>query len=287
MHRFTFLAPLDNFHSDQTEIILSKNITIRRIEEKEINSFKYLAERWQNLKFDKYLIECTLTKKEPEAIPRQYIPEGRELIERVITVLRLFKQQITGYNFITQPYSDEPYSLSAAFLRHYEHWINTDIEEYARKYSILKDDLSTLRELYCNLDISAFKKVEIAIHYFNKSYIEPYTPRDSFLDLMFALENLFLKGEQLELGYKLRMRMACVLEQEYEKRLEVFNDIRNAYSIRGKIVHGEKAPKLDYHLLFKMRDYARSSLKLFLKCPNLMNELDKYILKGELDGKNS
>ena len=73
--------------------------------------------------------------------------------------------------------------------------------------------------------------------------------------------------------------MACVLEQEYKKRLQIYNDIKNAYSIRGKIVHGEKTPNLDYRLLFKIRNYTRLSLKLFLTSPNLMKELDDIILR--------
>jgi len=99
---------------------------------------------------------------------------------------------------------------------------------------------------------------------------------------MISLDNLYLKGETLELGYKLRMRMAYVLAKQPGKRRAIAKDIRDAYEWRGKILHGERTniSGLDYEFLRRIRGYARESLKTFIRNPALRDDLDQIILKG-------
>ena len=53
---------------------------------------------------------------------------------------------------------------------------------------------------------------------------------------MIVLEALYLE-ERMELSYRLPLRIAFFLEDEYLKRNNVFQLIREAYKIRSKMVH--------------------------------------------------
>jgi hypothetical protein len=159
-------------------------------------------------------------------------------------------------------------------MRHYQLWVKLD------KYKILGDETKDLKIFFREYNVKTLDDFKLAIHYFNKSYIEPYTPQDSLLDLLFSLENLYLGGENLELGYKLRVRMLHVLAKELEKRREIFEDIKKGYDFRGRIVHGGTPPKIEYKFLLKIREYTRESLKIFIKNPHLRKKLDELIIKG-------
>lgn len=52
-----------------------------------------------------------------------------------------------------------------------------------------------------------------------------------------CLEALFSTDTQ-ELSHKLAERIACFLETGHKERIKVFNDVKTAYGIRSKIIHG-------------------------------------------------
>ena len=124
---------------------------------------------------------------------------------------------------------------------------------------------------------------KLSSKYFNKSYTEPYTPRDSFLDLMITLENLFLKGTNQELSYKISMRMAYVLGKDKDDRKKIFDFIKDAYNLRSKIVHGEESNKLDNQKFLELRELTKESLKYFLEYEDNWNgkKLDELILEAK------
>jgi len=283
-YRYRFWAPLVNYESESSEIRLADDITIKRASDSEKQDIKELLKNWPTISYGDFLLECMITKETPESEPTEYIKkEGRPKIEKVLTILRLYKENVVGYNLIVQSLAErEPHGLSAITLRHYQLWRDPTQRLAEQKYQISKREENELKKFFAELNIEDFERFDLAIEYFNKSYIEPYTPRDSFLDLMISLENLYLKGEILELGYKLRMRMAYVLAKELGKRKRIAKDIKNAYKYRGRIVHGEQAntPDLNYEFLLKIRGYTRESLKIFIKNPALRNNLDESILKG-------
>ena len=283
-YRYKFWAPLVNYESESSEIILAGDITIKRASDSEKQEIEELLKYWPTITYGDFLLECMITKETPESEPGEYMKkDGRPTIEKAITTLRLYKENIVGYNLIVQPLAEtEPHGVTALALRHYQLWIDPSQRLAKQKYRINQGKENELKKFFAELNIENFERFNLAIEYFNKSYIEPYTPRDSLLDLMISLENLYLKGETLELGYKLRMRIAYVLAQELSKRKEIAKDIKNAYDYRGKIVHGEETniPGLNYEFLFKIREYTRESLKIFIKNPALRDNLDEIILKG-------
>lgn len=201
-----------------------------------------------------------------------------------MTLLRLYKEEITGFNVIIQKLSDRgEYSISAMILHHYMLWMKPRLEPAHRKFQITNDEVEEIKRFFEEYYLPSLEQLQLAIEYFNKSYIEPYTPRDAFLDLMIAMENLYLKGITDELGFRLRMRMARVLGSDYQTRKDIYDFVKKAYVLRGKIVHGEKHDPLSQKYLFKIRQLVRDSIKLFLKNPQMRDDLDDLLLKSELN----
>lgn len=67
---------------------------------------------------------------------------------------------------------------------------------------------------------------------------------DRLVDYIIALETLLTSGgEQGEVGYRLRMRTARVVATP-ERRTEIRKFIRDVYSLRSKVIHGERADGL-------------------------------------------
>jgi len=280
-YTYKFFTPLVNFDSEERSFEIFDGVSIREINETELAVFQKAKEEWPNAQGGNYIIECILQKDAPESKPREFFPEVEHIFDQIITILRLFKPERVGYNLILQPYSSEP---SAAYSGlHYKHqimWMLSGSDYVNEKYEISRADSLDLIQFAREIPFGSFSELKLAIEYFNKSYIEPYTPRDAFIDIMITLESLFLKGSRQELGYKLRMRMAFFMTDSPKKREKIFDKMREAYKIRGAIVHGGSTDKLDLDFFLEMRKYARISLIEFLKKPNLRDELDTIILNS-------
>jgi len=282
-YRFTFVAPLINFASGVDEVRLSPSLRIIKLDDKQIATLSDLLQKWQNIRYGPYALESTIYTTEPAQEPDSYLEEGRKEIERALTVLRLFKREVAGYNVIIHPLGDSWQAYHASTWRHYELWVGPEEEYGALPYELALDAVPRLVELFRTLPSKSFDELEVSIHYFNKSYMEPYTPRDSLVDLVVSLEGMYLKGISDELGFQLRLKAAVALTRisDHEKRNTISKEIQKAYSIPGKIEHGEKHSKVEFELMLRIRDYARDSLILFLSRPTLRDDLNQCVLRGE------
>lgn len=65
---------------------------------------------------------------------------------------------------------------------------------------------------------------------------------DAFLDFMIALEALLLPSNdyQGEISYRFRLHGALYLEQEPQKRTEVYKTLKKLYETRSRLVHADK-----------------------------------------------
>jgi hypothetical protein len=110
---------------------------------------------------------------------------------------------------------------------------------------------------------------------------------DRIIDQMIAFESLFLDGSG-ESTYKLAMRVSFLLGKG-DKRGVIFEDVKNAYKIRSRIVHGNKPSNQNElrPVVLRMGTYLRQSIKKFIQLissgRNLKDVkkdlLDKYILE--------
>lgn len=124
------------------------------------------------------------------------------------------------------------------------------------------------------------QKIEYAIKRFRNS-IERYSPDDPerLLEYAIALEAIYLSDsntERGELTYRLRLRVARFLKEDYKDREEVFKLIRDLYDLRSKIAHGGDI-SISTRKKKKDRERDEETLKQVLKeVPSL---LAKSILK--------
>ncbi len=283
---YKFLSPLINFNSSDSEIIISDDLIIRKPLEKHLKILNSLKQKWSNIGGLNRLLLIQIKKEAPESEPDIYLPEARKKIEKAITLLRLFKEESIGFNLIVQLYSDDPLpALSANALLHYMLWTPPQSILLKRIYELNKAEAKNFIQFFKEFDLPTLSLLKLAIRYFNKSFNEPYPYRDGFIDCIIALENLFLKNTDRELGYKLSLRIAYLLGQNENHRSELFEFVKEAYSLRSSIIHGEEKNKLkllnDEYLL-KTRAILRESIKYFIKKPDHWSgkELDKIILNG-------
>jgi len=248
--------------SNQEKITLDEDVLIRLTTSYEDERLADLYEKYfPRSSYSNYLLQVILRKDTPEVEPGQFFPEAREKIEKAITIFRLFKEERIGYTLIIQPLSEVlNYDYTAEFLLHQMLWTSEKIPEI---YTVERSEIQSFINFFKDFYKISFSEFNLAIEYFNKSYIEPYTPRDSFLDLMIALENLFLKKTHQELSYKLSIRMAYILGVDKKDRINIFNFMRDAYNLRSKILHGEKSDKLNNKKFLELRKLTRKSIIYF------------------------
>uniref|UniRef100_UPI004056A29D hypothetical protein n=1 Tax=Candidatus Electronema sp. TaxID=2698783 RepID=UPI004056A29D len=108
-----------------------------------------------------------------------------------------------------------------------------------------KEELESVsREILLRLpsDTPKNKKIEYAIKRFRNS-IERYSPDDPerLIEYAIALETIYLNDngtERTELTYRLRLRAARFLKENYEDRDKLFKLIGDLYSFRSTVAHG-------------------------------------------------
>ncbi|NIM99387.1 MAG: hypothetical protein GTO24_15350 [candidate division Zixibacteria bacterium] len=284
-YQLHFWVPLINFYSERQPIRLRGNLSISVASDYEKQLLSELKSKWSNIRFSDFLLRLTLEKDEPESKPHVYLPDARAEIEKAITIFRLFRAQPVGFNAIIQRYNEDvSYAYSAIQLLHYMLWAPPDSTLSREIYELQENEVKEFASFFREYDLPTMSNLGLAIGYFNKSYIEPYTPRDSVLDIMICLENLFLRGTHQELSYKLAMRMAHLLGGNVDERSSIFQFVNEAYSLRSKIVHGGDIRNLSEEYLFRIRDLARKSIRYLLKHISLWSgtELDKLVLHNIL-----
>ena len=271
-----FVAPLVNFRCDCTPLALSQSCRIRRVSDVERKRLRRIRELFgRAIDIGESALELdastNLTESEEgwDEERARLLEQAKHAALRAVTILRLYREEKAGFNAVIQVVSDPRAPYVVSFWGHFKFWAPS------RKYSITAAESGALAAFYADIDDCSFDAAQVAVDWFNKTYIEPYVPRDALLDAMIALDSLYVDDAQ-ELGYKLATRMAAVLGEPRE----VFDHVRKAYGLRGRIVHSRKPPTDDEMnaVLPHIMGYLRRSLILFLKNPGLKEELDDIVL---------
>lgn len=123
------------------------------------------------------------------------------------------------------------------------------------------------------VDIENRKNLRLACKRFEHAY-ETISPEDQLIDLIIALEILFLKGEEAlsHKGTVIGIGCSMLLGRNNEEREQIRKVLKKAYSIRNDIVHGSefKVPIIadkEYILtefINKVENYLRESLNKLL-----------------------
>jgi len=264
MSKRIFLFPLDNLHSDITNLVFDEKVSMRVLESDEI---ELLIKRNQQIpsflrssSISNYCLEEKADNMR-EAITMAYHP---------ISALRLYKRGYVGISSFIVP-QDMPDVVAPlpplTFLNTHcgspVYFLDkreiTDIKRFYEMYYELSRDLRDQR-------------LGLALRRFNMSFSAPNL-EDKLINYIIALEALFLPGES-EKAFRLKVYMITFLGEGLpERKKEIWDYIDLAYKLRSGIIHGNKTlpqkislKKLNIKVsagdfVLTIEDYTRASIR--------------------------
>jgi hypothetical protein len=108
-----------------------------------------------------------------------------------------------------------------------------------QRVALLADAAALLRENEETLEKSEYLPLRLAIDYYNFGKLSARR-EESLVNWMIALEALYSDSAQ-ELRHKLSVRVAWMLGETPQERLEITSRMRELYDLRSAIVHGRPA----------------------------------------------
>ena len=113
---------------------------------------------------------------------------------------------------------------------------------------------------------------------------------DRFVDIMIIFEILFLNEGNAELKYRLSVRAALLLGENYEEKKYIYELFKLSYNIRSDIVHtGFVSPKkenklkelgMDLNELYKkLQNYLFESIDILVKKPDIRENFEDIIFQ--------
>ena len=274
--KFVLSAPLQNFQCELEKIELAKDLRIVRMSKQEredlwrgnrysgwipdslLPHFTYSLQ----LNFEKQKIYEDTSQKINQNSPEETPAEiARATFDKVVSALRLFKHGIAGFSTImTTPITWFPYGggFTNWYGKHFEpsRFILTEPE--VKEYKALFQEFSQKESL---LQDSSF--LNLALRRFNYAH-ERKRPEDKLIDYMIALETMYIVDDPGEYGYKIAIRAASLLGKTLQEKERIFLEIKKAYHLRSKIVHGSKKVgdknSVSIQDVSKIEQYVRGSI---------------------------
>lgn len=279
--KFVLSAPLQNFQCELEKIELTKDLRIVRMSKQEREDL-WRGSRYSGWIPDNLLPHLThclqLNFEKPKIFEDasqkinqnslQEIPTeiARATFDEVVSALRLFKPGIVGFSMIiTTPITWFPYGGGSTnwYGKHFEpsRFILTEPE--VKEFKALFQEFSQKESL---LQDSSF--INLALRRFNYAH-ERKRPEDKLIDYMIALETAYIVDDPGEYGYKIAIRAASLLGKTLHEKEEIFLEIKKAYHLRSKIVHGSKKVgdknSISIQDVSKIEQYVRNSIIEFIK----------------------
>jgi hypothetical protein len=262
-------ANLYNFSFNKIELVLGHGITIRAVDPS--SSRDDYAERINRpyVAFSKsiYVMERNYEAKkrvgddfsiQDEIKNNKELSETKDLFDLVIDSLRILKSSAVyrDHRIKTESITFHPHGT--IMTRWSSFFENIAVGE---KCNIDATDVPMLCKVFdflCSENNSRFKVAQRRL----SLGIERKSPEDRLIDYMIGLETLYLPDKNVELSFRLSVRVAFLLSSGTDKK-DTFYFLRKMYGIRSKIVHGSKY-KLNAEDLNKLEDLLRKSVILWI-----------------------
>jgi len=156
-------------------------------------------------------------------------------VDRVIQALRLLKPGTTATTGLTY-FAKHPLHTGAIG------WIpvSTSLRVRFARFEVSAEMIPKLQEIWKALSaegVQRHKTLPIALRRFMYAGDRDRAD-DQLIDLMIALEALFLPGEKQELAFKLALRCAFFLKEERQPVRNTFEFVKRGYVARSALVHG-------------------------------------------------
>jgi hypothetical protein len=110
---------------------------------------------------------------------------------------------------------------------------------------------------------------------------------DAVVDYVVGIESLLTDESMSEVAFKLRLRLAYLIGRNSDDRIHVFNQMKQLYTIRGKIAHGKAKPGQAATMRSLGDDYLR---RLIIAVLNLgfkiePEEIELAVLRGSREAE--
>jgi len=278
------ISPLLDFNLEGKEIDLGNSIKLTvlpadfKAELSKPPTGPLPAQDFWRLVGTRYCLYCVIRDMkrigtEPQTEKELAVVEAVRTMDRMLECLRLFQPGTISSPFIL---SRIKRWTPLATMFSFSHGSQPPLARRS-PYEVQASKVGELIEFcsWCSKAIGrATRDIEIANRRFKFSYGR-HRPEDSLVDLMIALESLFLDQEPGEFGYRLGMRVASLLGRPTSERQKIFAFISISYKQRNKIVHGGEIPQHvripnEGNVEFKsfvsrLEDYVRQSIRKLLE----------------------
>lgn len=289
-------ANLDGIWLKEPEVRLNNGMIVRKPEASDLENECSLS------MLNTYMSNTTLQKRPTSAILEfsTYAISSSEVhkkLENILEILRIFRLGSVW----AQCREFSPQSI----LRH--GGVSGTRYSTTYRYGLFKEDTEVLNSLIARLeptidkDFGVMNKNEKLMHLTLKRYrdalLQPVTIEARITSAITCLESLFLE-EDVELSHRLSQRVAALLRIYNLSPIAVYKNVKDAYAIRSKYIHGAEIKKERIQsaneLCKIIVNYARISILNFIQLQekfnkkNLINKLDDSILdeKVSSDFKN-
>lgn len=267
-----WLCPLYSFDCDCDSVDIAEGIQIKRIPRTFVEYL--LAQYSNNLKT--IPSEAEWIASLPYNAYQGYT-ETNDLFVDLMTALRLHqKGRIVAGLLTLATFHNSEWTIGG-----HTSWTsvsNLDFFQETPIYKLRQSGLPKVSALFQQIrtwrEDGILDGINIALERFHSAYHGPI--EDRIIDQMIAFEFLYL-GDIQELTYKLAIRTAFLLRKRQDHRSIVFNNIKEAYRYRSRIIHGSDPPSRDElrPVVSNNGDYLRQSLQKFLSLLSQGNSLRK------------
>jgi hypothetical protein len=290
------IFPLDNLDAQSDCINLEEGVSIRRITDEEKENLKRLIdgdgeirviissrklENWRYVIEIRYNAPKILINTREQGIPALQWPDkfSSDGISNLFIPLRIFKSGSVGCRlFLARNELNLPFNS----IKKFDIEITRERGQNPRKYFLEENQVSDFQKFYHTIRLVEYGKkhrpLDVVIRRFDYSY-ERRRSEDKIIDYAISMEALFSSGSKDSFTHKLRIRCARLIEDDFNERMKISENVKDFYTIRSKIVHdGETFNDKDRPLMDKIEDYLRISIRKAIekdKCIKDMNdELD-------------
>lgn len=273
---YSVVAPLLRCKGDVESIPLDKFTRVRRLPDDELSS---LAQGPFSSQHEVFSLRFCIETTEPG--PKNLTVPLSAADIRVRTALGALRLARTGAVGIASVIRERlaPYGSAVG---------KTTITSSGRDlmgpgYTIATDDAEEIRSLYSVLGRDRQPTLDLALRRFGNAY-ERIRHEDRLIDFWIALEALFLPDDRQELSYRASLRVAYLLEDDSERRRQVFDSLRKSYKLRSDVVHGAAVEDAEEMagISVATEEFVRRSIKVALYDPDAVEpgRLDRRILDG-------
>lgn len=263
------IAPMKNFFASSTTIF-QKNIVIRKLPQNEFHSLVEAEESYSSsLRWYPEFVVCVPFVKNI----------GQVSLETIISTLRLLKDVKIGLSCVY-----------LAFAFPFKPWIKIEAVEGTKLkettesplFNLSSSEQMELLKIYTLLNTANdVGYLRMAIRRFNLAY-ERERIEDSWIDMFVSLESLFsTESELTEITHRLATRLSRISANAIEDKKALRSKIKQWYTYRSKIVHGQKA-QFGENELNELASIVRKSILWFLSHQEMKNH-EKIIEKLDLE----